>query len=850
MPIYHLSTKPISRSKGQSAIACAAYRAADKLMDEKYGVLHDYTRKGGVAYSEILMPENTPEWMSNREKLWNHVETIEMRKDSRLARELEISLPRELSLEQNVSLIKEFVQQQFVSKGIIADFSVHVEKASDGETQPHVHVMLTTREILNGEFGKKITLLDKKESLLEWRKEWADCANKHLAINGHDLRIDHRSLQDQGIDLEPQKKIGVSSSFYRNDSRLEHDDIARRNGEKLLEKPDIVFTVLTNQQSTFTHQDIARIVNRYTVDADQFQLVYEKVKSSPELVYLGADDKNRERFTTRAMLQLESEMVGDAKSLATREGHAVEGNDSVITGHSLSLEQKHVLEHLVSAGDLKSVVGFAGSGKSRLLGAAKELWEGSGYRVLGAALSGIAAENLQASSGIDSRTIASRFHYWDRGEELLSSRDVLVIDEAGMIDSRQMHKLLSESNAQGAKVVLVGDPEQLQAIQAGAAFRAIAERTSYVELTEIWRQKVDWQKEATVQFATQQTEKAFAQYAAHECVHEYATSQQAKGLLVDAWNDARISEPNKTQLMLAYTRADVSDLNQMARAVRQSLGEIGDDQLILTERGERQFAEGDRIYFLKNDRELGVKNGTLGTIAEINENAIKVSLDREGEEKIISFSTERYNDLDYGYAATIHKSQGTTVDHSFVLASRYLDRHAMYVAMTRHRDGVEVYYSKEEFPTYDAMVDTLSRERNKEFSLDYPERDFAAYRDIASEGWSTFESYPVELGQKDDVVLDWKSLRSDVDQHDAGFTQELREHLFASTELGHVEKGDLPDPSSDHVADWRTELFQGLEHPEKEQDDFKDLFVGLEVEPDDTCLSQDRQMDDGKEMEF
>src|SRR5204862_6110723 len=136
------------------------------------------------------------------------------------------------------------------------------------------------------------------------------------------------------------------------------------------------------------------------------------------------------------------------------------------------------------------------------------LWEKEGYRVIGATLSGIAAQNLEASSGIESRTLASRFYAWEKDKELLSANDILVVDEAGMIGSRQMAEIMDEVTKRGAKIVLVGDPEQLQAIQAGAAFRGITDRTSYIELTEIWRQKEAWQKEATIQFATSQTTNA------------------------------------------------------------------------------------------------------------------------------------------------------------------------------------------------------------------------------------------------------------------------------------------------------------------------------------------------------
>lgn len=801
MAIYYFDAKIISRSKGQSIVACAAYRAADKLVDQRYDKEHDYQRKQHVEFSEILLPGHAPGWMAQREKLWNAVEMAEKRLDAQLAREIKFSLPRELTLEQNIHLTRQFVNDIFVSKGMVADYSIHVEKASDGGLQPHAHVLLTQREITQDGFGKKVREWNKKENLLGWRKEWAAYENHHLAMNGHDLRVDHRTLREQGIDLIPQDKMGSIYARERLDAYHRYLENTRLNGEKLIERPEIVFDVLTRQQSTFTHQDIARIVNRYTVDEDQFQTVFAKTKVSPEIVFLGKDDKNQERFTTRDMLKLESDMVNYAKTLHGIASHKMGDIDkeSIISSHSLSPEQHRVLNYVVSEGGLKCVIGFAGTGKSRLLGAAKECWEESGYRVLGATLSGIAAENLQDSSGIESRTLASRFHYWNKGEELLSANDILVIDEAGMIDSRQMAKVLEYVAEQSAKIVLVGDPEQLQAIQAGAAFRAISGRTSYVELTEIWRQQEDWQKEATVYLATEKTANAIDQYAAHNRVYEFNTQMEAKQALVDAWNDARIADGEKTQLMLAYSRSDVLELNEMARSIRKSLGELDEGYLIQTERGERIFSEGDRVYFLRNDRDLGVKNGTLGTIVDIDNDALKVAVSKEGVDHpyIIAFTLDRYNDLDYGYAATIHKAQGITVDQSFVLASQYLDRHATYVGMTRHSDNTQLFWSKEEFQHYDTMISTLSRERSKEFSLDYSEREFAYCRGIASEDLKIFNRYP--------------------------------------------------DKSEKDIPDWHADLFYGFDKKQDAKENFNDLFYDLDV---DFSNLSDKEIKNEKDIDF
>ena len=244
--------------------------------------------------------------------------------------------------------------------------------------------------------------------------------------------------------------------------------------------PNIALDAITRQQATFTRRDLAMFVHRHSDGLDQFNAVMGAVEGSPELVRLGRDGRGEERFTSREMIGVEERLHRAAEIMAERERHRVREDHARRAleragerGLVLSREQRSALAHVTEGHDLGIVVGYAGSGKSAMLGVAREAWEESGYQVRGLALSGIAAENLESGSGIASRTIASMEHQWAQGRELLSDQDVLVIDEAGMIGSRQMERVLSEAQRRGAKVVLVGDPEQLQAIEAGAAFRSL-----------------------------------------------------------------------------------------------------------------------------------------------------------------------------------------------------------------------------------------------------------------------------------------------------------------------------------------------------------------------------------------
>ncbi len=728
MAIYHFSVKVISRAAGSSAVASAAYRSAERLHDQRLDRHHDFTNKSGVVHSKVLLPEGAPERLGDRATLWNEVEATELRKDAQLCREIEFAIPREMSQQQGIELARDFVEVEFVDRGMIADLNVHWDIGADGLAKHHAHVMLTMRSVSEDGFGAKERDWNRTDLLQEWRERWEGHVNERLAELDIDTRIDHRSLEAQGIDLEPQNKIGPAASRMAThgldaERLVEHHAIARANGERIIANPEIALDAITRQQATFTNRDLAMFVHRHSDDKEQFDKVMGAVKASPELVMLGNDGRGEGRFTSRDMIAVEARLDRSSDLMAERARHGVPERmkdmalqSAEAGGLILSGEQRTAFDHITDGRDLSSAVGYAGTGKSAMLGVAREAWEGGGYSVRGVALSGIASENLEAGSAIPSRTIASLEHAWSQERNLLTSKDVLVIDEAGMIGSRQLERVLSEAEKRGAKVVLVGDPEQLQSIEAGAAFRSIAERHGAVEITEIRRQHDDWQRDATRHLATGRTAEAISAYAERDMVHAADTRELARGNLIDTWDRERIAAPDQSRIILTHTNAEVRDLNQLARERLRDAGALGDDIRIKTERGERDFATGDRIMFLKNDRGLGVKNGSLGEVEKVTPDRMAVRLDGG---RSIAFDTKDYANVDHGYAATIHKSQGVTVDRTHVLATPGLDRHSAYVALSRHREGVQLHYGRDDFADHGKLVRTLSRDRAKDMASDY-----------------------------------------------------------------------------------------------------------------------------------
>ena len=622
MAIYHLSMKPISRASGRSAVAAAAYRAADRLENARDGMTHDFTRRSGVERAEIVLPEDTvgsdgsvvrgagPDWARDRSALWNAAEAAEKRKDARVAREIEVALPHELSAEQRLVLTREFSQALAKQYGVAVDFAIHSPHGHTDIRNHHAHLLMTTRKVgPEGSLGDKsaLELENKKlvalglptshEQLRDIRIGWEQRTNAHLARAGLELRIDHRSHQECGLEIEPTQHVGVHATQMerrgRTVSRVRLDEeAARRNAALIREKPEQVLTLISNEKSVFDRRDIARALHR-VVDwkgdgsdgAEAFQTALAKVMASPALVELQAEQRDERgqviepaRYSTREMVGIEREMAASADRMVAGRGFAVaprhvdaalvrqDGAIRRAGGEGLAPEQRAAIEHITGPERIAVTVGLAGAGKSSMLAVAREAWEAQGYRVHGAALAGKAAEGLEESSGIAARTLASWSRGWERGFDQLGPRDVLVIDEAGMVGSKQLSRFIPEADRAGAKIVLIGDPEQLQPIGAGAAFRAIAERIGFVELEGVRRQREGWQRAASVDFGRHRTDDGLAAYAERGAIRFEADGDAAQAAIVRDVMADMAARPEGSRLVLAHRRVDVHGLNEAIRA--------------------------------------------------------------------------------------------------------------------------------------------------------------------------------------------------------------------------------------------------------------------------------------------
>ena len=789
MAIYHLSSKFISRAKGSSAVAAAAYRHAAKMVNERQMQTVSYESKSNVAHAEVALPRDVPSWLTDKlagkgpdqqaEALWNAVEKFEKRKDAQLARETVIALPKELTAEQNIKLAREFIAN-LTERGQVADWAFHNEPGN-----PHVHIMTTLRGLTEDGFGpKRIAVLDEngapmtysdgkrtrgvykffngeKDDLKAERALWQDLANAHLLKYGHSETIDHRSFADRDIELRPTVHRGPVETYSEalgEDRTLQLEQIAQQNTALLREQPEILLAQLTENMSVFDADDIARKVHTYVQDANAFQGILAQLVNSDELVRLSEEVKQgsetvKAKYTTRSMIELERGMADRALGMKANHTHQVSlrrvraAIKTAVEGESyqLSEQQAGAVHSITGPQQLASIVGLAGAGKSTLLKAANLAWKAQGYNPIGLSLAGKAVDELKKSSGIEGRTIASLEYRLKHGMQTITEKDVLVVDEAGMVGSKQLDKLLATAQAAGAKVVLVGDYDQLPAISAGAAFRAIVERTGYFEVSEIHRQSAAWMKQASLDFARGNIKEALGAYQDNLAIGGFSRQEEAFDAL--AADFVTKHKSGEMTLALAHSNKTVQELNDRIRSNLKQSGDIGQGFKFETaksieakkveegreDRAANQgqtpkgadyrydFGEGDRIVFLQNDTIDGVKvrNGQLGRVTEAKEGHMTVELEN-GER--VAFRQERYNHISHGFAVTIYKSQGVTVDNTLVLAQRSMTQNLAYVAMTRHKKSAQMYYGQASFPKKlfkGGIIEALSRPAAKSTTLDY-----------------------------------------------------------------------------------------------------------------------------------
>ena len=563
-----------------------------------------------------------------------------------------------------------------------------------------------------------------------------------LAIKGYSSG---RAAQVAALSTRDRKADPESDQTLRVRWRLEAESIGFDPAtlDPLLDRPRRSFVLddsvpaalspkgLTHNKSTFTRFDALRDLAERATDGatiDEVERVTTRLLDDPEAVDLGVDSHGSEdielrsgrrigtvtrRYSTRELLALEQRII----DLATRKGttprpHLLDSvTKLILAGKSGPTGEQRAAVHRLLTGErlVDSLIAAAGSGKTYSLNLAREMWEGSGYRVIGASLAARAAKELEDQAHIPSRTIAKLLIDVDRGTETLDDRTVLVIDEAAMVGTRALARLFDAADAGGSRLILVGDPHQLQSIEAGGVLRGLEKRMPTIGLTENRRQRHAWERDALADLRAGEVGRFLTAYQKNGRIHIGDTADHAKQQLISHWSTQLRFK--RDVVILALRRDDVADLNRLARGKMLEGRRLGEQVLLA---GDREFRTGDRVVCLRNQRADDLLNGLRGVVTSIDPEvqALTVNL-TDGIDRVVPTNYLEAGHLDHGYAMTIHKAQGLTADEALVLATDDLYREAGYTALSRARLETRIYVVADDFND-DPSIDLSHQARSRD----------------------------------------------------------------------------------------------------------------------------------------
>jgi hypothetical protein len=509
----------------------------------------------------------------------------------------------------------------------------------------------------------------------------------------YDLKGDRLKLSAWALEYERDFSGGIICTRREEANQL-RDAIGQRDAGAVLE-------LMTQQRATFKGTDLERALAKQIGSEFERAQFAEKILTQPQVVRLSDEANGRTtRYTTCAVLDAEGQVLQAAAALARDDRHQV-GSDALRGILSqpqfdgISREQVEAVRHATGAAGLALIDGQAGTGKSFTIDAIRQSYEAEGRSVIGIAPTNAVAEDMRANGFGQAGTIHSELFKLNNGRTHWNDRTVVILDEAAMIDTKLMAQVTARARDAGAKLILVGDDRQLSSIDRGGMFGVLKDTYDAAELSTVRRQHKNDDRRAAELMAEGNFATALGMYDSKGAIHWTQNQDEARAALVGQWAKDSAADPDKSRFVFAYTNDDVSRLNAELRAVRKERGELGQtDHVFDTKHGRADFAERDRIQITRTDKGRGLINGAAGTIAKIDGDKLTVQLDgRAG--KLVEFDAKEFQDFRHGYAGTIYKGQGRTLDQTYLYHSPHWRSAASYVALTRHRDSAALFVARD-----------------------------------------------------------------------------------------------------------------------------------------------------------
>lgn len=722
MAIQFARCEYVSRSTGGNACRKAAYNERTAITCERTGETFSFEHKEDGAHHEILLPEGAPAKFMDSAVLWNEAERCERRKDSQVAKEFVIALPDDgqVTLEDRIELTRRFASGNFVDKGVAVQIDIHEPDAE--EKNWHAHLLVTTRRFSeDGETfsTKKANDLDPvirgaRHTVLEadlWGELWRDVQNTYFEEKGYDIRVDP-------IAILAQEHLGPVRMRHHMNQALARSQELQEANEKLAYHPDAILEALTRHTALFTFRDVDRFLNKHVPFEDHEPLKDGVLNHLSILPLYHPDSGEKTPFFTTMSVRLEEEKLlrfADSISGRSRSPLGEESAEKGLIGKALNEEQSSAYDLCVNSDqNLCIIQGRAGVGKSYVLDSIRTAHEDDGYRVLGLAPTHKVTTALKDSGFKETNTCHGFLFALKNERDSLNSKTLVVVDEAGMMGSALSVELFNAVKKSGAKLVLVGDDRQLSSVDRPGAFGLLAERHGSAELREVRRQSVEWQKAISEDLSQGNIKSAVDLLQSHGAITWQDMKEDSLSTLLKDWSH---HQTTGTHQILAQRNVDVDALNEGAREILRSQGKLGDLEITCaTQRGKRAFSVGDRVQLTKTDKDQALENGWFGTVNAIDPETKILSIQLDNKEtREVDPST--YNGLRHGYAATVYKAQGATLDHVYVLHGNTTNQSTNYVALTRQIKSLSLYVSKDETATQKDLIWQMGRATGKGTSL-------------------------------------------------------------------------------------------------------------------------------------
>lgn len=745
MAVYHFTLNQ-KGAGGSGAVLAAAYRHAAKMTNERTGITKSYRGKDEVVHTEIALPKDAPAWARDRysafigdnymarsdvakvsETLWNDVESANIRlnrrpdKLARFATSLEMSLPVELSRAENVAVARSFVEKNLTSQGMIADWVYH-----DLPDNPHVHILATVRELGPSDWGDLRRDWNGPGFIRRLRMSWAHSVNTGLEQAGLDVRVDHRSYRDQGLELEKasyDRRIAENIERGGGFAMAKERALAalKRNEQLLRERPAHILLVLGAEKTVFTADEIkGAFARRVNCGPDELESLVESAMTSPELVALSSTGVDGSPlFSTKARLAGERVFMAQSARMAGERLAVSDEAELSLLSPSLGEGQARAARAMLSGQKLTLVTGYAGAGKTYTVEQVAQVWAARGYEVLGGAVSGKATQELSKIKHLNAASLASWNAQWARGRSPRLGKFVFIMDEAGMAGTDAWARVQAQVHKMGGKFIAVGDPEQLQPVGDVSPFVALQDQIGVQVIDTVVRQETREDRNATKAFAQggSGVTAALQHYADKGAVRFAPTTKEASDALVRNYlaSDLHVSD----KVALALSNKDVWRLNDALRAGLIANGQLDATRGALSIEISRidnfqdtrdaqqtplQITVGERLLFTATHREHGIPKSTLCEVVDLRPDTKEIYVTVDGGSRSVAIDLNAFSNFDYGYAVTTHKAQGMSVGRSYVLAHPYMNRHWTYVAMSRHKAAVELHVGKDRFGDLTALV--------------------------------------------------------------------------------------------------------------------------------------------------